>query len=134
MKLIFRILLISLSPVIFLSCTTVRNSSSQLNEDELFITRKYIGNFIDYSHLPPASFGSPHIIRIRTSLYNIYGFISAYSKKCDFKHDDRIYVRRRFYSNGLFGNWIYEVENDFYVNYRISEFQYEDKLLVQSWY
>ena len=119
---------------LIISCSTTRQSSSLLKEDELFITRKYVGNFIDYCHSAPESLGSPHKIRIITTLDSIYVNISAYSKKCKFSPGDKIYLSRKFYSAGLFGNWIYQIENDFSVHYRISEFQCDDKLLVQTWY
>jgi len=64
------------------SCATIKESL--LTEDELFITRKYVGNFIEYRHTCPERFGVPHIIWIKTTMKDTYGKISAYSRDCKF--------------------------------------------------
>jgi hypothetical protein len=116
------------------SCASTENAGV-LPEDELFITRKYVGDFLDYIHSGPEALGEPHLIHIRTTMNGTGDNLSAYSKKCEFVKGDRLYIRRTFYSEGgVFGNWIYQIENDSSVFYRVSEFQFEDKLLVQTWY
>jgi len=119
---------------IFISCSTSKKTPSLLKEDELFITRRYIGDFVDYQYSDPRSFGSPHIISIKTSLDTTYNKISAYSKKCDFSVGDKIYLRRTYSTSGVFGYWLYQVENDSSVYYKVSEFQDDDKVLVQTWF
>jgi hypothetical protein len=119
--------------ILVISCATTEKSGI-LPEDEIFVTRKYIGNFIDYRHTVPETFGGPHLIWIKTTMDSTYGKISAYGKKCKFSPGDRIYLRRTYSTPGVFGYWEYQIENDSSVYYRASEFQYDNKVLVQNWY
>jgi hypothetical protein len=112
------------------SCATLKTG---LPEDELFLTRKYVGNFIEYKHTKPERLGDPHIICVKTSLESVYGIISAYSRDCEFRADERLYIRRIYHRTGIDGYWMYQLESDSYF-YRISQFQYEDKILVQDWF
>ena len=118
-----------------ISCATTQKSG-YLPEDEMFITRKYVGNFIDYRHTVPNEIGEPHLVWIKTTQDTICGKISAYSRKCEFKPGEKLYVRRVYHSPGLFGFWIYQIENDSEnkVWYEISQFQYGNKVLAQSWF
>ena len=120
--------------LIFASCGTSKKSMSLLEEDELFVTRRYIGDFIEFTHTRPESIGGPHYIWIKTSLDTFYGNISAYSKKCDFTPGQRLYLRRTYMPWGPFGYWIYQIENDSSLLYRVSEFQLDDKVLLQTWF
>jgi hypothetical protein len=104
-----------------------------LPEDEIFVTREYIGNFIDYRHCWPETFGDPHIVWIKTTMDSTYGKISAYNKKCQFSVRDKIYIRRTYTSPGVSGFWEYQIENDSSVYYRVKEFRYDNKVLVQNW-
>jgi len=118
-----------------MSCATTEKSGL-VPEDEMFVTRKYVGNFVEFRHTSPTEFGGPHIVWIKTTQDSIYGKISAYSRKCEFQPGDRLYIRRTYNSPGLFGFWIYQIENDSEekVWYEISEFQYGNKVLAQSWF
>ncbi|HSL86724.1 MAG TPA: hypothetical protein VK861_07295 [Bacteroidales bacterium] len=116
------------------SCSTSKKSMSLLEEDELFVTRKYIGDFVEFIHTGPENFGGPHYIWVKTSLDTLFGNISAYSKKCDFTPGQRLYLRRTYMPQGPFGCWIYQIENDSSLVYRVSEFQFDDKVLVQTWF
>ena len=116
-----------------ISCATTERSGL-LPEDKLLITREYVGNFVDYRHTKPSSFGDPHIIWIKTTRDTTFGKISVYSKKCEFNEGDRIYLRRIYTSPGVFRYWVYQIENDFSVSYRASEFQQDKKVLVQNWF
>lgn len=115
------------------SCATTEKAGV-LPEDELFITRKYVGDFVDSRHTSPEKPGSPHIIWIKTTQDTIYGKISAYSRDCEFVKGDRLFLRRVYQSPGIFGYWIYQIENDNDIWYRISEFQHDNKVLVQVWF
>lgn len=115
------------------SCATTEKSGL-LPEDELSLTRKYVGNFVDYRVTEKARFGNPHIIWIKTTQDSTYGKISAYSRKCEFEPGDRLYIRRIYESPGVFGHWVYQIENDNKIWYKISEFQYGKKVLAQSWF
>ncbi len=118
-----------------LSCATTEKSGL-LQEDELFVTRKYVGNFVDYRYTGPETFGGPHIVWIKTTQDSVFGKISAYSRKCDFQEGDRLYIRRVYQAPDIFGYWRYQIENesDTKVWYEISAFQYGNKVLAQSWF
>ena len=128
-KLIFILLFITVA----VACTTNRQASV-VEEDRLYVTRRYIGDFEDYRHTAPGRFGDPHLIWIKTTQDSVFGKISAYSKECGFTAGDRLYLRRKYVTPGIYGYWIYQIENDSSVFYRISEFQNDRKVLVQSWY
>jgi len=117
-----------------ISCSLSNKSSSFPKEDELFITRKYIGDFVDYKYTGPVSFGGPPLIYIKTTLDTAYSQISVYSAKCEFSVGDKLYLRRTYSTSGLSGYWYYQIENDSSVYYRISEFMEDDKVLVQTWF
>ncbi len=119
--------------VLGISCATGQKTGV-VPEDNMFITRKYIGTFVDYRLTGPQTFGGPHLIWIKTSMDSTFGKISAYGRKCEFTPGEKLYLRRTYYSPGVFGYWVYQVENDSSVFYRASEFQYDSKVLVQNWY
>jgi hypothetical protein len=118
-----------------ISCTAVKRAGF-LPEDELFIVRKYVGNFVSGTVTPPAWFGSPHKLLITTTLDSLYGEITAYSKDCDFKPGERLFIRRIYQSSEVFGSWVYRIENDapVRVSYLVGEFRNGRKVLTQNWY
>ena len=118
---------------LIISCNTVKKSSYVLEKDEFFVTRKYIGDFIDYCHTGPEIFGGTHLIWIKTTIDSTFGKISAYGKKCEFSVGDKIYLRRTYPNPGTFLYWGYQIENDSSVYYRVSEFRFENKVLVRAW-
>ena len=119
---------------VLISCATSKKSSSFLKEDELFITRKYIGDFGGYQDKGSQFFGGPHLIWIKTTRDTTYGKISVYSKKCEFSPGDKLYLRRTYSASSVFGYWYYQIENDSSVYYKVSEFTNDDKVLVQRWF
>ena len=127
-------LLLPLLMLIMVSCSTTTRSVSQPEEENLFITRMYIGDYEDYRHTAPARVGDPHLIWIKTSRDSTYGKISAYSRDCRFHKGERLFLRRKYVSPGPFGYWLYQIENDSSLYYKVSEFQHDRKVLIQSWY
>lgn len=117
------------------SCNPLRKSSSSVPEDDLIITRKYVGDFIEYRHTGPENYEGPNIIWVKTTLEDRYGKISAYGKKCDFVAGDRLYLRKVFYSPGIVsGYWVYILENDSSVNYRATDLQHDREVFIKSWF
>ena len=119
-------------PVKYLAEETKEN---QLNsgEDELFITRKYVGSFLDYRYTGPETYAGPNIIWIKTSMDNVYGKFSAYGKNCEFSSGDNLYVKRSYYSpGGIIGYWVYQIENDSSIFYRLTDFQHDKQVLVET--
>ncbi len=102
-------------------------------EDEFLMTRKYIGEFMDSRYTGPETSDGPHIVWIKTSLDKTFGKLSAYGKNCEFSVGDKLYVRRIFYSPGdVSGYWFYQIENDSSIFYRLTEFQYDKKVYVET--
>jgi hypothetical protein len=120
--------------IIILSCSTANRSATGPDEDQLYVTRTYIGDFEDFRHTAPSRPGDPHLIWIKTTQDSTYGKISAYSRECGFREGDRLYLRRKYVSPGVFGYWMYQIENDSTLSYRVCEYQNDRKILVQEWY
>lgn len=117
------------------SCSTTRKGTSGIAEDDLIITRKYVGDFIEYRHTGPENYEGPNIIWIKTTMENQYGKISAYGRKCDFASGDRLYLRRIFYSPGIVsGYWVYVIENDGAVSYRATDLQHDREVFIKTWF
>ena len=116
------------------SCSTSNTSSSLIEEDKLYVTRKYIGNFLSYLHTEPDHFGNPHLIWLETTMDTIHGRISLYSKECAFSEGERLYLRRVQIDNGANAFWVYQVENSDSVSYRINEYRNHDSVSLQSWF
>ena len=117
---------------IILSCSTTNKSSLLIQEDQFFITRKYIGNFMDYCHTGPEVVGGDDLIWIRTTIYSNFGKISAYSKTCGFLVGDKIYLKPTSTTPGKYGYWEYQVENDSSVSYKVSDFRFENNAFVRN--
>lgn len=117
------------------SCSTLRKSTSEIAEDDLIITRKYVGDFIEYRHTGPENYEGPNIIWIKTTMENQYGKVSAYGRRCDFAAGDRLYLRRIFYSPGIVsGYWVYVIENDGAVSYRATDLQHDREVFIKTWF
>jgi hypothetical protein len=117
---------------IIISCSTTKKASAPLQEDQFLITRKYIGNFIECYHTGPEVVGGTDLIWIRTTIYSTYGKISIYGKSCDFSVGDKIYLRPISSTPETYGKWVYQIENDNSVIYRVSEYRFENNVFTQS--
>jgi hypothetical protein len=110
-----------------------KKTAGLLKEDEFVKTRKYVGQFVDFRHTGPETFDGPNIIWIKTTMDKTFGKFSAYGKTCEFAVGDNLYIRRIYYSPGdVSGYWIYQIENDSSVFYRLSDFQYDRKVASES--
>ena len=122
-----------ISIIILASCATTRKS---VQEDSLILTRKYVGNFVEYRQHIPEKLGEPYLIWIKTTMDSTYGKISAYSERCDFVKGDPLYIRRTMVSPGAISSyWEYRIESDnsdFF--YRLSDFQHDRKNLINNWF
>ena len=109
--------------------------SPNVTENQLLISRKYVGNFLDYRQTLSKTEIGPNILWIKTSMENVYGKISAYGKKCEFLIGDKLYLKRTYYNpGGISGYWTYQIENDSSVFYRLTDFQHDRKITVESWF
>lgn len=113
----------------------LKNPEETVSEDELFISRRYVGNFLDYRQTGPDDYNGPNIIWIKTTMESTFGKISAYGKKCEFSVGDKLYLKRKYYSPGqVSGYWEYQIENDSSIYYKATEFQYDRKVYLETWF
>lgn len=119
--------------IILASCATTKQS---VQEDSLILTRKYVGNFIEFRQHIPEKLGEPYLIWIKTTMDSTYGKISAYSDRCDFVKGDPLYIKRTLVSPGAISSyWEYRIESEKPgIFYRLSEFQHDRKSLIKSWF
>lgn len=116
------------------SCITGNKSASVIEEDKLYATRIYIGNFLDSQYTKTDPYGNPDLIWISTTQDTIHGKISAYGKDCLFTPGERLYLRRVLTTNGRNEAWVYHVENSASTGYLVYEYQDHNKGLVESWF
>jgi hypothetical protein len=119
--------------IILASCATSRQS---VQEDSLMITRKYVGNFVEYRQHVPEKPGEPYLLWIKTTMDSTFGKISAYGDRCDFSKGDHLYIKRTLLTpNTISSYWEYQIESDnSEIRYRLSEFQHDRKNLVKNWF
>jgi hypothetical protein len=130
---------IVMTQILKVTSASSANKSNKISpyviEDTLFISRKYVGKFEDYRQTGPDTYNGPNIIWIKTSMDEIFGKISAYGKKCKFLVGDKLYIKRTFLSpGGVSGYWVYRIESDSSVYYRVTDFQHDRKVFVETWF
>jgi hypothetical protein len=109
--------------------------ATNVTENKLLISRKYVGKFLDFRQTISKTELGPNILWIKTSMENEFGKISAYGKKCDFLIGDKLYLKRTYYNpGGISGYWTYQIENDSSVFYRVTDFQHDRKVPVETWF
>ena len=129
------LIFILLTGIILYSCSATKRSLVKVDEDQLIITRRYVGDYIEYRNTDPDDFTGYNLIWIRTTQDSTYGKISAFGKGCEFNPGDRLYLRRTYLSpGGISGYWIYRIENDSSVNYKLTDYQHDRKVPVQDWF
>ncbi len=112
-----------------------KRASSNIEEDELMIIRRYVGTYLDYRNTGAETYGSPNLIWIKTSMEKIYGKVSAYGRSCEFTVGDNLYLKRTFYSpGGISGYWVYQIENNSGISYRLTDFQHDRKVMAETWF
>jgi hypothetical protein len=125
-------LLFFIFTIVVVSCSMRNTSTSLIGEDELFITRKYVGSYLEYRHTGSEDFAGPNVIWIKTTMDSVYGKIAAYGKKCDFSVGDRLYLKRVYSTPGVMGYWTYQIENDSSLFYEVMKFQSDKDILVEE--
>lgn len=116
------------------SCSNSNISSSLTEEDKLYVTRKYIGNFLSYVYTQPDHAGNSHLIWLETTMDSVHGRISAFSKECSFSEGERLYLRRVQVDKGADAIWVYQVENSDSIKYIINEYRNHNTAPLQSWF
>ncbi|MDX2414097.1 MAG: hypothetical protein QNK33_02795 [Bacteroidales bacterium] len=88
------------------------SSFKPMHEDSLRITRKYVGNFVDYRLAGEGGPLNPKIFWIKTSLDHKYGKIGVYAKgKMGFQQNERLYLRRIYFQHMALSKWTYQLES-----------------------
>ena len=113
-----------LSLLLLASCATTKPDF--LPEDQMFITRKYIGEVIGCGESSRVNGVFITEVKINTGDQLI-----VYSKKCKFETGDRLYVRIEDMGSAFNNSLVYVVESRS-ATYRISQMEYGNKLLVQE--
>lgn len=114
-----------------MACATVKD----VQEDQFLITRKYVGDFIEFRQTGPADGNGPNIIWIKTTMENTFGKISAYGKKCEFSPGERLYLKKSLYSPGMISAyWEYYIENDSNLSYQATGYQHDKKTAIETWF
>lgn len=116
-----------------ISCISTNKSGLPVAEDKLFITRKYIGDFVGYVHTSPEISNGTDLIWIKTNRDNSYGKISAYGRTCRFSAGDKLYLNSKYSPGCRTGNWEYEIGNDSLVLYTVSDFRIENNKIIRTW-
>lgn len=110
-------------------------ADQNIEEDELMIIRRYVGTYLDYRNTVAETYRSPNLIWIKTSMEKIFGKISAYGRSCEFTVGDNLYLKRTFYSPGVIsGYWVYQIENNSGISYRLTNFQHDSKVMAETWF
>lgn len=115
------------------SCSTVDKPASTVEEDKMYMTRIYIGNFIDFRHTASDDNGNPDLIWITTTRDSIHGRISAHGRECLFSPGEKLYISRILSTNGKSQSWQYLIENSDTIRYMINEYHNHKKDLVGTW-
>jgi len=108
--------------IVFLLACSCATDRVMVQEDVMMITRKYVGQYIDY-RFTPGRFVDPNTTWVKTSYDSIMGKIPICSKDCEFDKGDYLYVRKRFISlpGNPLGFWTYTLESsDQKTSYRLS--------------
>jgi len=116
-----------------ISCSISKRTSSGPDKGDFYLTRRYIGRFMDYRHTGPEVIPGTDLIWIKTDIVNNFGKISAYGTKCNFSAGDKIYLKSTSSVSGTTGSFGYQIENDSSICYTVSEYQYANKTFVRTW-
>lgn len=127
-----RILLFFIVCLIIASCAPQLRTHSHLIDDNISVTRRYIGNFVDYSHTGPEYCGNSHLLWIRTTQFSAFGQLSAFGKDCKFTPGEKIYIKRMYSAPNANGEWEYQIENDSSLVYRVSKYKFDNNVLVRA--
>jgi len=92
------------------SCTV---TEPVIQQDQLLITRKYVGNLLDYRRVEGEGLLDPDVVWLKTTMENNYGKIGIYIKG-ELKLDtgERLYIRRTHSDTPGISQWTYFLESN----------------------
>ncbi len=106
MRIIYLIIVIAI-----LSACSV--SESVMQEEQLMITRKYVGNLLDYRRVEGEGLLDPDVVWLKTTLESNYGKIGIYVKgELELDVNERLYLRRSHADTPGINQWNYFLESN----------------------
>lgn len=113
-----RILYLVFIITVIASCTV---SEPVMQQDQLMVTRKYVGNLIDHRRVKGEGLLDPDVVWLKTTMEPNYGKIGIYIKgDLELVVNDRLYIRRTHSDNPGIDQWNYFLESsDGEVYYRL---------------
>ncbi len=106
MRLIYLIVVVAI-----LSACSV--SEPVMQEEQLMITRKYVGNLLDYRRVEGEGLLDPDVVWLKTTLESNYGKIGIYVKgEFELGVNERLYLRRAHADTPGINQWNYFLESN----------------------
>jgi len=94
--------------IVIFRCSAIKQSA----EGSLVITKKYVGNYLDYRQTGEGGPLDPYIFWIKTTLEEEYGKIAVYARgQMSFTINDRLYLSRSFFQHPAMNSWEYWLES-----------------------
>ncbi|HDZ40753.1 MAG TPA: hypothetical protein ENH59_03625 [Bacteroidetes bacterium] len=113
-----RIIYLALIITLLASCSV---SEPGMQQDQLMVTRKYVGNLIDHRRVKGEGLLDPDVVWLKTTMESNYGKIGIYIKgELKLNINERLYIRRIHSDNPGIDQWSYFLEsNNGEVYYRL---------------
>ncbi|MCF8222370.1 MAG: hypothetical protein K9J25_04425 [Bacteroidales bacterium] len=107
-------------------------SRDVIPQDQLIITRKYVGNLLDYRRIEGELLLNPDIMWLKTSLESEFGKIGIYLRgDLELILNDRIYIRRTHTEHPGINHYSYTLESsDGEIFYRLHSFRKKGKTVL----
>jgi len=88
-------------------------SEPVMQEEQLMITRKYVGNLLDYRRVEGEGLLDPDVVWLKTTLESNYGKIGIYVKgELELDVNERLYLRRAHADTPGINQWNYFLESN----------------------
>jgi len=88
-------------------------SEPVMQEEQLMITRKYVGNLLDYRRVEGEGLLDPDVVWLKTTLESNYGKIGIYVKgEFELDVNERLYLRRAHADTPGINQWNYFLESN----------------------
>jgi hypothetical protein len=105
-----RVFYLIISVAIISACSV---SEPVMPQEELMITRKYVGNLLDYRRVEGEGLLDPDVVWLKTTLESNYGKIGIYVKgELRLDTNERLYLRRAHADSPGIDQWNYFLESN----------------------
>jgi hypothetical protein len=105
-----RVLYLIITVAIISACSV---SEPVMPQEELMITRKYVGNLLDYRRVEGEGLLDPDVVWLKTTLESNYGKIGIYVKgELKLDTNERLYLRRTHADSPGIDQWNYFLESN----------------------